>query len=158
MGFTGGTSLEKELTVISFDVGVEESFVIGLDGVRNGLPSLFVMLLLLTVNVGVGSVVLVASQDSGAKDSLVMGFDVDRNGLSSSTTWLLCPPLVVDFAVLGGETTSDGRRWVTVRTLRYRSRRQIPFIKLIAYCTDSLCMNSTKPYPLCFPVSLLKGM
>ena len=145
MVFTGGASLEKELIVVSLDVGVKESLVIGLVGVRNGLPSSFDILLLVTVSVWAGSAVQLASQDSGTKDSLVMGLDVDRNGLSSSTTWLLCPPLVVDFAVLGGEATSDGRRWVTVRTLRYRSRRQIPFIKLIVYCTDSLCMNSTKP-------------
>lgn len=145
MAFTGGASLEKELTAISLDVGVKESLVIGLAGVRNGLPSLFIVPLLPTVSVCVGSVALVVSQDSGTKDSLVMGLDVDRNGLSSSTTWLLLPPLVADFAVLGGEVTSDGCRWVTVRTFRYRSRRQIPFIKLIVYCTDSLCMNSTKP-------------
>ena len=146
MVLTTGPSLEKEVIVISFDVGVKGSLVIGLAGVRNGFPSLLIIpLLLLTVNVWVDSVVLGASDDSGTKDSRVMGLDVDRNGLSSSTTWLVFPLSVVDFAVLGGVVTRDGRRWVTVRTLRYRSRRQIPFINLMVYCTDSLCMNSTKP-------------
>lgn len=79
------SSLERELFVTShFDVGVNDSLVIGLDGVRNGLPSLFVTLLLLTVSGWAEREVLIDSQDSGISDSLVIGFEEERNGLSSS--------------------------------------------------------------------------